>query len=252
MKLLHDRARLEELLRRDPAMNVYALGDLDDAFWPRTTWYGDEGGEMALVYAAPGLAVLLALTERPEAMRTLLSDMLPFLPRRFHAHLSPGLAPALTGAYRMESHGDYTRMVLTDPAAPRRVDTSACEPLSPAQVGEVTAFYREAYPGNWFDPAMLATGQYFGIRRNHVLTAVSGVHVYSARYRVAALGNIATNPGARGQGLGTAVTARTCVSLLEHVDVIGLNVKHDNAAAIACYRKLGFTARATFEELMFT
>jgi hypothetical protein len=35
-----DRARLEAWLRRDPAMHLYELGDLDDFFWPRTRWYG--------------------------------------------------------------------------------------------------------------------------------------------------------------------------------------------------------------------
>jgi ribosomal protein S18 acetylase RimI-like enzyme len=203
-------------------------------------------------YAAPGLAVVLAFTHRVEAMRTLLGELLPHLPRRFYAHLSPGLVEALSGAYRPEPGGEYRRMVLADADKALAADISQTFRIEPGRVDEVSAFYAEAYPGNWFDPAMLKTDQYFGVRRNKKLVAVAGVHVYSAAYKVAALGNIATHPDVRGQGLGTAVTAAVCRSLLGSCQVIGLNVKADNAAAIACYRKLGFTAHATFEELMFS
>ena len=39
---LHDRATLEAFLRRDAALHLYSLGDLDDFFWPFTTWHGLE------------------------------------------------------------------------------------------------------------------------------------------------------------------------------------------------------------------
>jgi ribosomal protein S18 acetylase RimI-like enzyme len=38
--------------------------------------------------------------------------------------------------------------------------------------------------------------------------------------------------------------------LLQTVDLIGLNVRADNVAAIACYRRLGFTVVAEYEEYM--
>jgi ribosomal protein S18 acetylase RimI-like enzyme len=75
------------------------------------------------------------------------------------------------------------------------------------------------------------------------------VHVYSARYRVAALGNITTHPGLRGRGLATAASARLCRELVQAgVDCIGLNVKADNTAALSCYRKLGFERVAEYGE----
>ena len=70
----------------------------------------------------------------------------------------------------------------------------------------------------------------------------------SPRYRVAALGNIATHPKYRGKGYGTAVTAKLCGSLLREVDHIGLNVKADNKSAIRCYEKLGFEVVCSYGE----
>jgi len=72
--------------------------------------------------------------------------------------------------------------------------------------------------------------------------------VYSTVYRVAALGNITTHPEYRNQGLGRAVTTKICHSLGEKVDVIGLNVKQDNMAALSLYCSLGFKIFAEYGE----
>ncbi len=95
---------------------------------------------------------------------------------------------------------------------------------------------------------MLETGHYYGIRQDGALLSIAGVHVYSPQYRVAALGNITSHPAARERGLATLVTARLCKELLRNVDHIGLNVRADNASAIACYTKLGFTRTAEYGE----
>jgi ribosomal protein S18 acetylase RimI-like enzyme len=47
-------------------------------------------------------------------------------------------------------------------------------------------------------------------------------------------------------------TARLCRELLATVDQIGLNVRADNAAAIACYPRLGFARGASYEECLLT
>ena len=50
---LDDKSRIEAFLRRRPSLHIYSLGDLDDFFWPQTTWYAleDEGEirEIAMV-----------------------------------------------------------------------------------------------------------------------------------------------------------------------------------------------------------
>jgi predicted GNAT family acetyltransferase len=109
-------------------------------------------------------------------------------------------------------------------------------------------FLEWAYPGNCFEPRRLETKQYYGIRWSDELVSVAGVHAYSTRYRVTALGNITTHPDYRGKGYGRIVTAQLCKSLLNKIDHIGLNVKSDNKSAIRCYEKLGFEAIGSFGE----
>jgi predicted GNAT family acetyltransferase len=95
-------------------------------------------------------------------------------------------------------------------------------------------------------------GQYFGLRQDGRLVSVAGVHVYSEHYRVAALGNIVTHPAYRRRGYARQVMARLCQSVLEKVEHVGLNVKADNDAAIACYARLGFEIIAPYGEFTMT
>jgi predicted GNAT family acetyltransferase len=67
---------------------------------------------------------------------------------------------------------------------------------------------------------------------------------------VAALGNVATLPEARGRGLATAACARLCRVLLEDgIETIGLNVQAENDAAVRAYTKLGFRVVAPYVEV---
>jgi ribosomal protein S18 acetylase RimI-like enzyme len=253
---LHDRDAIAAFLQRDAAMRLYELGDLDDFFWPATTWYalteGDQIRELALAYNAGDLLVLLATGAADHAAAgDLLRGIRHLLPRRFYTHLGVGLSGALTDEWRAEPHGLYDKMALSAPGQLAAFDTAATIRFTPDDEAELQAFYAESYPGNWFDPRMLQTGHYYGYRERGMILCVAGVHVYSASQRVAALGNITTRPDARGRGLATLVTARLCQELLQRVDQIGLNVRADNAAAIRCYERLGFTRVGQYEELMF-
>ncbi len=250
---LHDRDTIAAWLQRDQLLHLYAIGDLDDFFWPYTTWYGlaagDDIRQVILCYSGAPLLILHALTsEERDGMRTLLRSILHLLPRRVYTHLSADLIDVFADGYRIEPHGAYDKMALTDPARLDAMDASAAIRLAPADLAEVRALYDVAYPGSWFDPRMLETGHYYGVRVGGALLSIAGVHVYSPRYRVAALGNISTHPQARGRGLATLATARLCQELRRSVDRIGLNVRADNTSALACYSKLGFTKNAAYWE----
>lgn len=249
---MRDRARIEAFLRRDRELHVYEIGDLDPFFWPATTWWaavrGDAIAALALLYRGPAIPTLLVLERRDvEAAAWLASRLSPQLPDPLYSHLSPGLAHAF-GDRPREAQGTYLKMTLRQLAP---VDTADVERLGALDRTAIDAFYARAYPDNWFDPRMLETGEYFGVRDGDTLIGVAGVHVVSAQHGVAALGNIATHPEHRGCGIARRTTAAVCSSLLRRVDTISLNVSAENAAAIRCYRALGFDIAATYEEWRF-
>ncbi|HEX9990436.1 MAG TPA: GNAT family N-acetyltransferase [Chloroflexia bacterium] len=254
MKLvaLHDKVEIEGFVRRNPFLHIYSLGDLDDFFWPGTVWYalkdGKEIKQILLMYVPLKLPSLQALTEEPEEMSDLLGAASHLLPRRFYAHLSEGLANALEDEYQVNRHGIFHKMALTEPSQLQTIDTSEVVSLTTADLPDLERLYSISYPGNWFDRRMLETGQYYGMRRGAGLVGVAGVHVYSEKYRVAALGNVATHPDYRGRGIATTICAKLCKSLLQKADHVGLNVKAENTYAIRAYERLGFKRIATYEE----
>jgi predicted GNAT family acetyltransferase len=252
---LHNKSELEAFFRRNTFLNLYAIGDLDNFFWQHTTWYAlkkdEQIEQVVLLYSASTLPVLLAIAQEQDAsLSELLNSMLHLLPRQFYAHITSESVGALVQDYHLESHGTYYKMALLDPSSLKQMDASVAERLSLDDLSEIEAFYRISYPDNWFDPRMLETGHYYGIRRDGQLLGVAGVHVYSERFRVAALGNVATHPEHRGQGLGSLVCARLCQELLHTVDHIGLNVRADNVSALVCYERLGFRRIVQYEEIM--
>ena len=250
---LHAKEDIEDLLRRNVYLHLYALGDLDDFFWPYTTWYalsdGRRLGQVALLYTGAALPVLLGLADKPlDEMRALLRGILHLLPRRLYAHLSHNLTTVFEEDYHVDSHGPHYKMALMDRSCVQHVDTSSAVHLSTQDLPQLETLYRESYPGNSFDARMLETGLFYGVREGPDLVCAAGVHVYSPLYRVAALGNVTTHPRARGKGWATVASARVCQALMSTVDHIGLNVKADNRSALACYERLGFQRIAEYEE----
>lgn len=255
---LHNRAEIEAYLRQVAPLHLYELGDLDDFFWPYTTWYAHRCNghiqQAALVYSGVTPPVLLALTPSPvDEMAALLRSMLPFLPKQVYTHLSGDLVDVFAENYDITLHGPHDKMILVDPAVLNSVDTSNVIPLFPNDLDRLTALYQISYPNNAFDARMLETGCFFGLEHEGALVSVAGIHVYSQQYRVAALGNVTTHPAYRGRGAALAVCAKLGQTLQTRgIEHIGLNVKADNQTAIACYQKLGFEYVATYTEYMLT
>jgi ribosomal protein S18 acetylase RimI-like enzyme len=254
---LSDRDVIAAFCRRRPAVHAYALGDLDDFFWPHTRWLAWEGSggieQLALVYDEPDPPVLLALAEPPlSSMEALLGAIEPQLPAAVYAHLSPGLVDVLSPRLVPRSPPvEHRKLGLVDQSALMNHGDGRVVALGPEHVEEVLAFYGAAYPGTWFEARMLETGRYVGIRDGLRLVCVAGVHVWSPTWRVAALGNVATLPEARGRGLAKTACAHLCRLLLDDgIDTIALNVRADNTAAIRAYETLGFAHAADYVEVL--
>lgn len=253
MKLvrLDDRHLLARYFRQDIFLHMYSLGDLDDFYWPRTAYFGFQTekavDKVSLLYRSEALPILLSLSNRVFD-KDYVNQLIHFLPTQFYAHLSPSLEKVFSETYTITDHGGHYKMGLTDYS---RIENNPIENthlLSENDLEEIKDLYHISYPGNSFDPRMLSTGQYFGYRKSGKLLSIGGIHVYSTVYRVAALGNITTHPEYRNQGLGRAITTKICHSLGEKVDVIGLNVKQNNKAALSLYCSLGFKILAEYGE----
>jgi ribosomal protein S18 acetylase RimI-like enzyme len=250
---LHDRDAIAAVLRRNAPAHVYELGDLDDFDWPYTRWFGWEDGhrleQVALLYTQPEVPVLIAISEEPAAsMSELVREILPALPSPLYVHVSPSLLDIFRERYAVEHEQPHLKLALTRPEAL----AGAALPvkiLRETQLAELDALYHDAYPETWFTARMLATGRYVGVRRAGRLACVAGVHVYSPTWRVAALGNVATLPGLRGQGLAQGACAALCLLLLQDgIETISLNVRADNDAALAAYTRLGFETVTPYRE----
>ena len=69
MKLvfIHDKQELERFLLKSRTINYYSLGDLDDFFWPYTTWFAlkeqEEIRALILLYNGGETPTVLAIGE---------------------------------------------------------------------------------------------------------------------------------------------------------------------------------------------
>ena len=241
---------IEAFLRRAPYLHAYELGDLDPREAPHTTWIANDPVDaVVLLYRGLAVPTIVGLADPRDdlaALCALLAAAIPQLPPRFYAHLTSGAEVALARRYHLAPLGQHWKMGLAVPIAGPPDD--AIIRLGAQHADEVVEFYAASYPTGYFEPANLERGPYLAIRDDHGIAAIAGIHVYSPAMRVASLGNIATRPDARGRGHARRVTTALCRLLQAEVDIIGLNVRADNAAAIACYRGVGFERRDAYEE----
>lgn len=257
IECIHDPESVQVAFQDDPFLHLYELGDLDDPYWASTTWYrhAQHPGVIALMYSGLAVPSLLLLT-RPNATdsaKPLLEGLAPLLPRRFYAHLGVGLGVHVEASgWTGHPRGRYMKMGLNRDRIPNALRDAGAAVVRPEDWDSALAFYDRAYPGHFFEQSHLQSGLYLGLRAGDSWQAIAGIHVFSQVQRLAALGNVAVAPEARGQGLGRRITAALCDRLrAEGAETIGLNVHADNAAAIRCYESLGFEGVSPYEEWYF-
>lgn len=253
VRSVHDRTELAQLLRADPALHTYELGDLDDSFWPYTTWYR-RADNVALLYHGAGTPMLIALDrpDRQAEVAALLAAAAHLLPARFTAQVTAGTETALADRFRLSPPVPHLKMVRAAVAPPANRPAHLGHPLDASDAPDLVALFDAAYPGHTFHPRMMSAGPYLGARRHGALVAAAGTHVWSPTYRVAALGNVVTHPHTRGNGLATALVAQWLHTVGGTVDHVALNVRRDNHTAVGLYARLGFTTAGHFIELTAT
>lgn len=283
-----DKQTLEAFLVADPAVNLYAIGDLDPTCWGDCVWDGlreedDADGvggaalqAVALTYRGLAVPVLQVLADprNPTAMSAaerLLSllggaagDRLPT--GAFEAHLNPGMDRILRSAGFTVTSRPHLRMamgaadlsrLLADPPPAQR-GAGEAQRLTPADADACMDLCR-TLERSWFEPKCLDSGVYYGIYGGgadgggsgggRALVAMGGTHVAASEYRVAALGDVATRATQRRKGYGRVVTQALCLALAaEGYETVGLNVTTDNVAAIAMYEALRFHVVMEFVE----
>ena len=180
---LHEKKAIEQFFRKNTELHIYSIGDLDDFFWPYTTWYAltidNVSKAIVLLYTGQILPTLLALSTKSTFMFDLLKSIIHLLPCQFYAHFSPGLQSVFQDNYELEPHGEHYKMALKDLSAIESMDCSQVIHLSKSDLNDVIQLYKDSYPGTCFDQRMLETNQYFGIRKNGELVSIAGIHVYT-------------------------------------------------------------------------
>lgn len=249
---LRDRRTIECLLRPETALHLYELGDLAEPHWPRTKWYGAEKEgrveSLVMLYDMEPAPVFFVMEDKGAATRWLINTLAPDLPPHLYVQAAESLMPTFDRCFVASIGTPQMRMILKD-FKPAAKSSHEVRMLGANDLASLEAFYGEAYEGHWFAAEMLATGCFFGAFAASQLVSVAGTHILAAASGIAALGNIATAPAHRGQGLAQAVTSALCAELQPKIPTIGLNVRIDNHTAVRCYKNLGFVDVACFHEL---
>ncbi|NAS20180.1 GNAT family N-acetyltransferase [Herbidospora sp. NEAU-GS84] len=107
---------------------------------------------------------------------------------------------------------------------------------------EVSAVLAVANPDAYARPGMPGVTRWAGVRDDAGRLVAVGADAWSAP-RVGFVGGVATLPEARGSGLAGAICRFLTADLLDRHGRVSLMVDDVNAAALAVYRRLGYTRR---------
>jgi ribosomal protein S18 acetylase RimI-like enzyme len=240
-----DPAAIEQILKRDPVWSAYALADLEAEHRPYCTWL-QAGQSLLLIYRALEPPVLF-IQGAPDEIDSLVLDVPA---GRYQLSCRPEHLIALQDKIRTESISKMWRMAYT--GSVERIQEKAITVLRLNQenlpgIQELFAGHSDAPDA--FLSSQLQSGIFYGVFDQKRLIAISGTHVHSPRFRLAAIGNVFTHPDYRGLGFASLTTRAVVDDLLtQGTETIVLNVVQSNQAAIKAYERIGFQVHCEYVE----
>ncbi|WP_229072394.1 GNAT family N-acetyltransferase [Actinoplanes sp. DH11] len=114
--------------------------------------------------------------------------------------------------------------------------------LTEAHWPEVTALIDESFPDSYAWPGAPGVYRWAGVRDNAGRLLAVAAEAWSTA-ELGFLGGVTTRREARGQGLAAALCGFVTDELLAERERVALLADYDNTAAVATYRRLGFTTR---------
>ncbi len=258
VRYTRDKEEIAAFLNRDRLYAGYALCDLEDEYFDSCRWFlivdeHEQTRGLVMEFGRLDPQVLFLMGE-PEAVRAPLERALT--PTFVQMSIQMDHLNELNRRYRLRHVREMIRMVVRKADfRPARQQASA-ERLTLRDLPELNRIYRMA-SGSAFAPYQMEQGIFYGIKVNGRLVSTAGTHVISPSQRIVAVGNVFTHPHFRGRGYAQAVTGAVTAEALRGFGpdqpgqpeaIAILNVRADNAPAVAAYTKLGYRDACHFIE----
>ncbi|MGD2162815.1 MAG: GNAT family N-acetyltransferase [Anaerolineales bacterium] len=236
---------LEGILQQDPIWSAYALADLEPEHQPFCTWL-TAGKSLVLIYQGLNPAALFLQGEGEE-----LADLLARIPPgSYQFSCLPHHLDLIRQFFEVEKILKLWRMRFSGSTNFGGEEQSRTVRLEEDHLEHIRRLFKDQPDApDAFLPAQLKSGVFYGAFDQEQLVAVSGTHVRSPRFKIAAIGNVFTDPDHRGQGFASLTTKAVVHDLIAAgTETIVLNVVHSNKAAIRTYRRIGFQRHCTYLE----
>ncbi len=257
VKQITEKEQLAEFFLKSPYVHLYKFMYMEPHMFPNTVWHasydGDEIKAVSLIYKGKEQSAFYLLEDKNKNNAAeILDEIIGTLPDKLYSHVTPGLEAPFEKRYKVTSKKSQHTMGINGDML---VNNCIKYPQYTYKVNErdfetLYEYIQGINPGLFFGREMMKTGKYYMIRKNSDIISTAGVHFLNDKYKIAAIGNVATAPEYRGKGYASSIVASLVRDLWDDFEYIGLNVKAGNEAALKAYTKIGFVSATTHNEII--